>query len=300
MWIKFTSMKNKKFAIRPFLGGVNGISGEALIGNMASLLRKMNTLSQRQDYIVIPDQKWLDGIATRPDIIKQFVATSMAPPRRETAPNPKGKSSADGNDACVPERGIGEDAQVGATVEWQVTGQDTVGGIQLHIIPSFNVKGMYAGSVKNSAGYDACSASSHGLKSRGARVFDVLKTPKELDLQVGDIIHVKDMKSRLRDRKRLVGDLLAEAPITLTREDIIELEAHHDKKPRELILNVHLHNASGPVFSFKVYLVSPNSIPMDQLTKTQCSLKMTTILMILSALFGKSYRDSVVCSMWLA
>lgn len=291
MWIKFTSMKNKKFAIRPFLGGVNGISGEALIGNMASLLRKMNTLSQRQDYIVLPDQKWLDGIATSPGIIKQFVATSMAPPRRETAPNPKGKSRADGNDAYVPERGIGEDAQVGATVEWQVTGQDTVGGIQLHIIPSFNVKGMYAGSVKNSAGYDTCSASSHDLKSRDARVFDVLKTPKELDLQVGDVIHVKDMKNRRRDRKRLVGDLLAEAPITLTREDIIEIEAHPDKKPRELILNVHPHNASGPVFSFKVYLVSPNYIPMDQLTEIQCSLKMTTILMILSALFGKSYRD---------
>ena len=300
MWIKFTSVKEKKFAIRPFLGGVNGISGEALIGNMSSLLRKMNSLSQRQDYIVIPDQKWLDGIATSPGIIKQFVATGMAPPRRETTQNSKGKSRADGSDSCVPESGIGEDAQVGATVEWQLTGQDTVGGIQLHIIPSFNLKDMYAGSLKNSAGSDTCSASFHRLKSRGTCVFDVLKTPKELDLQMGDVIHVKDMKSRRRDRKRLVGDLLAEAPIRLTREDVIELEAHHHRMPRKLIFNVHHDNASGPVFAFKVYPVSPTSIPMDQLTKIRCSLKMTTILMILSALFGKSYRGPVMCSMWLA
>ena len=299
MWINFTSMKNKKFAIRPFLGGVNGISGEALIGNMASLLRRMNSSLQRQDYVVLPDQKWLDGIATSPGIIKQFVATSMAPPRRNATPNSKGKSRADGNDACVPESGIREDAQIGATIEWQATGQDTVGGIQLHIIPSFNVKGMYAGSVKDTAGYDTYSASSHHLKSSGARVFDVLKTPKELDLKVGDVIHIKDMENRRRNRKRLVGDLLAEAPIKLTPEDIIELEAHYET-PRELIFNVHRHNASEPVLSFKVYLVSPNLIPMDQLTEIPCSLKMTITLMILSALSGTSYRDSVVYSMCLA
>ncbi|KAK3167765.1 hypothetical protein OEA41_010894 [Lepraria neglecta] len=252
MWINFKSMKNKNFAIRPFLGGVNGISGEAPTGNMASLLRQMNSMTQNQDYIVLPEQKWLDGLATSPGIIKQFVATSMAPPRRETNPNSKGKSKADGNDACVPESEIGEDAQIGATVEWQVTGQDTVGGIQLQIIPSFDVKGMYAGSVKDTAGYGHYTTSSHDPKSSGARNFDVLKTPEEEGLQVGDVIHIKDMKIRRENRERLVGDLLAEAPITLTPEDVVELEIYHHNKPRELIFNVHRPNASEPVLSFKV------------------------------------------------
>jgi hypothetical protein len=66
MWINFESVKGTKFVIRPFLGGVNGISGEAPTGNMASLLRQMNSLTPKQDYVVLPDQKWLDGIATTP------------------------------------------------------------------------------------------------------------------------------------------------------------------------------------------------------------------------------------------
>lgn len=254
MWINFSCMKDKKFAIRPFLGGVNGISGEAPTGNMASLLRQMNPLTQKQDYIVLPDQKWLDGIATSPGTIKQFVATNMAPPRRETIPNSKSTSRADGNDACVPASEMYEDAQIGATVEWQVTGQDTVGGIQLQIIPSFDIKGMHAGSMKDTAGSDHYTTSSHAPKSSGARNFDVLRTPKEEGLQVGDFIHIKDMKLRRENRQKLVRDLLAEAPITLTSEDVVELEIYPHKKPWDLIgtiCNVHCPNASEPVFSFK-------------------------------------------------
>src|SRR5271168_839982 len=97
MWINFESLNNKKFAIRPFLGGVNGISGEASTGNMASLLRQMNPLTLKQDYIVLPVQKWLDGIATSPGIVKQFVAANMAPPRRATNQKSKMKAKSDGN-----------------------------------------------------------------------------------------------------------------------------------------------------------------------------------------------------------
>jgi len=44
MWIKFEPDHNNRFAVRPFLGGVNGITGEHVTGDMASLLRKMNNL----------------------------------------------------------------------------------------------------------------------------------------------------------------------------------------------------------------------------------------------------------------
>src|SRR2546430_530803 len=124
MWINFMSTKNKKFAIRLFLGGVNGISGEASIGNMASLLRQMNSLTSKQDYIVLPDQKWLDGIATSPGKVRQFVATKMVPPRQS-----KANAEPDGDGTHVAGNIHDEDAQIGATVEWQITGEDTVGGI---------------------------------------------------------------------------------------------------------------------------------------------------------------------------
>lgn len=56
-----------------------------------------------QDYMVIPGQKWLDGIVSEDGKIRQFIA------------KPKGS---------------------GYSVEAQVTGEETVGGIQIEIIPA--------------------------------------------------------------------------------------------------------------------------------------------------------------------
>lgn len=257
MWINFESITFKKFAIRPFLGGVNGISGEASTGNMASLLRQMNSLKPKQDYIVLPAQKWLDGIATSPGLVKQFVATSMAPPRRATNQKSKKKARSDGRGSSVPENEDDEDTQIGATVEWQVTGQDAVGGVQLQIIPSFDVKGMHAGSVKDNCPSDDLYSitSSNYQKAAGARYFNVLKTPKEEGLKVGYVIHVKDMKARRENRKKVVGDLLAEASTSLTTLDVVELEIYH-VKPRELIFNVHHLSQLELAISLKVYMAS--------------------------------------------
>ncbi len=69
MWIHFqykSPLDEKKFVVRPFLGGVNGISGESSSGNMGSILRRQN--APQQDYIVLPEQRWLDGIATGPEL----------------------------------------------------------------------------------------------------------------------------------------------------------------------------------------------------------------------------------------
>ena len=255
MWINFESMNNKKSAIRPFLGGVNGISGEAPTGNMASLLRQMNSLTPKQDYIVLPVQKWLDGIAASPGIVKQFVATNMAPPRRATNQKSKKKAKSDGNGSRVPENEDDEDAQIGASVEWQVTGQDTVGGVQLQIIPSFDVRGMHAGSMKDicetDGDYDMTSY--RYRNGSGSRNFDILKTPKEEGLQVGDVIHIKDMKTRRENREKVVGDLLAETSISLTALDVIELEIY-SREARELTFNVHHPGAPEPEISLQVYM----------------------------------------------
>ena len=66
MWIKFEA--KRKFALKVLLGGVNGISGEAID------LNKTAQPNPKQDYVVVPGQPWLDGIATAPAQVKQFVA----------------------------------------------------------------------------------------------------------------------------------------------------------------------------------------------------------------------------------
>ena len=68
MWIKFEA--TRKFALKILLGGVNGISGRGA-GDPSQSIEGPKYM---QDYIVVPGQPWLDGIATAPGQIKQFVA----------------------------------------------------------------------------------------------------------------------------------------------------------------------------------------------------------------------------------
>jgi len=103
MWIKFKS--ERRYAIKVYVGAVNAVSGEPAVETAATRLRQRNKMSQGQsvqDYVVVPDQKWLDGIATAVGQVRQFVATPMGSAH---------------------------------SVEAQVTGEDVVGGIQFEITP---------------------------------------------------------------------------------------------------------------------------------------------------------------------
>ena len=72
MWVKFESQK--QFAVKVYVGGVNAVSGQpATQGPESPQAQKVT-----QDYIVIPDQKWLDGVAVTPGKVRQFVAVSAA------------------------------------------------------------------------------------------------------------------------------------------------------------------------------------------------------------------------------
>ena len=237
MWINFDCMEGRKLVIRPFLGGVNGITGEGTTGDMGSLIRRMNKLTPTQDYIVLPDQMWLDGVSTSPGIVKQFVATEMAPPRRKKSEGYGNKtgsqnreswkiSSSKSAQSYVNE----EKSQIGSSIEWQVTGQDSVGGIQLQIIPMFDIDCIFAGSIK-----DVCrgSTESSGLVSYNvslisqARIFDVLNTPRDEGLHEGDIFHIKNMNSRLKERPKVMRDLLDEAPVSLTSQSVVEVQIQY-------------------------------------------------------------------------
>ena len=68
MWINFNTMdyRHDKYAIRVFVGGVNGITGEPMVPDMSTLLKENNGVPPKQDYVVVPPQPWLDGVAVSP------------------------------------------------------------------------------------------------------------------------------------------------------------------------------------------------------------------------------------------
>ena len=104
MWIKFTSQS--PFAIKLYVGGVNAISGVPYNATAAAKQARRSMLRANpkkiQDYVVTPSQLWLDGIAKEDGTVRQFVSMPM-----------------------------GE----GYSIEAQITGQETIGGLQFEIIP---------------------------------------------------------------------------------------------------------------------------------------------------------------------
>jgi len=93
------------YVIKVYVGAVNAVSGEPAVETAATALRRRHKLSQGQsiqDYVVAPDQKWLDGVAGSVGQVRQFVAMPMGS---------------------------------GHSVEAQISGEEVVGGIQFEITP---------------------------------------------------------------------------------------------------------------------------------------------------------------------
>jgi hypothetical protein len=113
MWIKFSA--KEPFAMKIYVGGVNAISGVPIKESPEAALKRLQLSDKvKQDYVVLPDQPWLDGIASDDGRIRQFVAM------------PKGS---------------------GYSVEAQVTGEEKIDGMQFELTPvkrgcpeSLNVK----------------------------------------------------------------------------------------------------------------------------------------------------------------
>lgn len=91
LWLQFEGAWWKPNAVKVSIGGINAISGDP----------SSDVLSDDpQNYIVCPDQPWLDGINVGEGLVRQFVA--------------------------VP---VGS----GDTIEEQLTGSDEVGGIEVQV-----------------------------------------------------------------------------------------------------------------------------------------------------------------------
>ena len=91
LWLAFDGASWKPNATQIGIGNINAISGEAWQAGL---------VLQPQNYIVCPDQLWLDGINAGDGFIRQFVAMPL-----------------------------GE----GYTVEAQLTGKEDIGGIQIRV-----------------------------------------------------------------------------------------------------------------------------------------------------------------------
>ena len=91
MWISFVGEHWKPRAVKVGIGKVCAITGERWTEALSS---------DPQSYLVTPPQPWLDGIAVKKGLIRQFVAMPLG---------------------------------LGYTVEGQVTGEESVGGLQLKV-----------------------------------------------------------------------------------------------------------------------------------------------------------------------
>lgn len=91
LWLGFDAVEWKPNAVKVGVGGIDAVSGET-----------WNTVLEAnpQNYLVVPDQPWLDGINSGGGTVRQFVAMPLG---------------------------------LGVTVEAELTGAERTGGIQLAV-----------------------------------------------------------------------------------------------------------------------------------------------------------------------
>jgi len=91
LWINFRT--DYPFAVKIAAGKINAVTGE---------LWRVDLQKDPQNYLVLPQQPWLDGFAVRKGVIRQFVAMPLG---------------------------------AGFSIEEQITGKADTGGIQLQVFP---------------------------------------------------------------------------------------------------------------------------------------------------------------------
>lgn len=123
MWLGFKGASWKPNAVKVSIGGINAISG----------LANDNSLHDSpQDYMVVPNQPWLDGINTGHGLVRQFIAMPLG---------------------------------LGYSVEASLTDQEKYGGIQISVFepkegrfpdsppPDLSVKPQKMSTARSSSGY---------------------------------------------------------------------------------------------------------------------------------------------------
>ena len=148
LMLAFSSYKNtqRQFAIRVFTGAVNALTGQP------TLKDSIQPSHQDQDYVLAPDQGLLSGYRVG-DATKQFVAMPMGDKY---------------------------------SVEYQLTGEEFIGGIQLEIIPRLRDTVTFRRSLSVND-TQKCSDHDH---------LDLFSTPRSLGLRPGQRITMQDHHPR--------------------------------------------------------------------------------------------------------
>lgn len=93
MWMSFSSPSGYPFVVKIAAGKIDAVTGEAWTDGIHR---------DPQDYVVVPDQPWLDGFAVEKGVIRQFVAMPLG---------------------------------AGYSAEEQITGKAEHGGVQIIVYP---------------------------------------------------------------------------------------------------------------------------------------------------------------------
>lgn len=137
LWINFSSIYDYPFAIKIAAGKINAVTGDVWT----------NELSQsKQDYVVAPDQPWLDGFCVQKGLIRQFVAMPLGD---------------------------------GYTAEEQLSGRAEHGGLQIIVYPM--KKSVYERLLCESLSFDdfcdLSSSSEMGLAAGGLMRQEIIEDP---------------------------------------------------------------------------------------------------------------------------
>ena len=171
MWINFTS--THAFVVKIWVGGVNAVSGEPARETEATMLRLLNLMKERkciQDYVVTPQQLWLDGVANADGTVRQFVAMPLG---------------------------------TGYSVVAQLTGEETVGGLQFEIVPSSAPDYVF---VETQPMPERVVRSTSELGCGSMQIFVMMLTGKYITLEVSALHTIEEIKALVERREGIPPD----------------------------------------------------------------------------------------------
>ena len=208
MWIGFHS--SEPYAMKIYIGGINAVSGEPSVETAATNLRRQAKLRENQslqDYVVVPDQYWLDGIAVGPGKVRQFVA----------APTGSGYS-----------------------VEAQITGEEVTAGIQFEITPQAPYR--IRGTIQESNGAELDSFEVWNFESVRSLVTRLNLDPDDtLRWEHVDLTQRDDEIGSIIDKRRSLD------PVILWLRSPPKRSQYFDMRQRQTQVMIRVNESTTPV-----------------------------------------------------